>query len=420
MMSDREQISGISAEKAVISPEFSKASDIEKETAPVGPIGLIALKGTENLAAIINSFLVEWRRERGLQERQSLLFAGYEKDSYILNAETVRFGSGEGKGIVYDVSRGEDLYFLVDVTNYSISYKVGGIRNHYSPDDHYQDLKRLISAAAGKARRMTVIMPFLYEGRQHNRSSERESLDCAQMLKELVGMGVTNIITFDANDPRVQNAIPLHSFDTFSPTYQYIKALCRNYSDIDFDSEHLTVVSPDEGGMRRAIYFANVLGVDMGMFYVRKDYSQMINGRNPIIAHEFLGPDVAGRDVIIVDDMISSGDTVLDVALHLKERNARRVFACVTFGLFTNGLHEFDEAYRNGIIDKIFTTNLIYQSPELLAREWYANVNMGKYIALMIDLLNHDYSISKLLNPTERINRLLTDYRRKRNDKVQE
>ena len=414
-MNDHEQILKPDKAAAGISPEFTKASDIEKETVPVGPIGLIALKGTENLASIIDSFLVSWRQERGVEERQSLLFAGYEKDSYIVNAETTRFGSGEGKGVIHDVSRGEDLYFLVDVTNYSISYKVGGIRNHYSPDDHYQDIKRLISASAGKAKRMTVIMPFLYEGRQHNRS-ERESLDCAQMLKELVSMGVHNIITFDANDPRVQNAIPLHSFDNFSPTYQYIKAMCRNYSDIDFDSEHLTVVSPDEGGMRRAIYFANVLGVDMGMFYVRKDYSQVVNGKNPVIAHEFLGPDVSGRDVIIVDDMISSGDTVLDVAQHLKERNARRVFACVTFGLFTNGLHEFDEAYKNGIIDKIFTTNLVYQSPELLAREWYANVNMGKYIALLIDLLNHDYSISKLLNPTDRINRLLTAYRAKRKE----
>lgn len=418
-MNDCEQTMNKNTEPAAISSEFTKASDIEKETVPVAPIGLVALKGTENLASIIDSFLVSWRRERGLEESQSLLFAGYEKDSYIVDAETIRFGSGEGKGVLHDMSRGEDLYFLVDVTNYSISYKVGGIRNHYSPDDHYQDLKRLISAYAGMAKRMTVIMPFLYEGRQHNRK-DRESLDCAQMLKELVSMGVTNIITFDANDPRVQNAIPLHSFDTFSPTYQYIKAICRKYDDIDFDSDHLIVVSPDEGGMRRAIYFAGVLGVDMGMFYVRKDYSQIVNGKNPVIAHEFLGPDLSGKDVIIVDDMISSGDTVLDVALHLKERNARRVFACVTFGLFTNGLHEFDEAYKNGIIDKIFTTNLVFQSPELLAREWYANVNMGKYIALLIDLLNHDYSISGLLNPTDRINRLLKSYREKRQGEASE
>ena len=393
---------------------FTKASDFEKETIPVGPIGLVPLKGTEKLAENIDSFLVSWRRERGLEVGQNLAFAGYEKDSYIVEADCPRFGSGEAKGVIKSTARGEDMYFLVDVTNYSISYNVGGVRNHYSPDDHYQDLKRLIAASAGKAKRMTVIMPFLYEGRQHNRNG-RESLDCAQMLKELISMGVADIITFDANDPRVQNAIPLHSFDTVSPTYQYIKALCRKYSDIDFDSDHLMVISPDEGGMRRAIYFANVLGVDMGMFYRRKDYARLVDGDHPVVAHEFLGSDVAGKDVIIVDDMISSGYTILEVAAELKKRQAKRVFGCVTFGLFSNGLRKFDEAYEAGIIDKIFTTNLVYQSPELLSRQWYADVNMGKYIALMIDYLNHDYSISKLLNPTDRINRLLTKYRKMRN-----
>ncbi len=383
------------------------------ETVPVGPIGLVALKGTEKIAKIVDAYLVAWRHERGAQEQQSLLFAGYEKDSYIIDTDTPRFGSGEGKGVIHSSARGDDLYFIVDVTNHSISYTVSGMQNHYSPDDHYQDLKRLIAAAAGKAKRMTVIMPFLYEGRQHNRKG-RESLDCAQMLKELVSMGVTNIITFDANDPRVQNAIPLHGFDTVSPTYQYIKALAREFDDLDFDSEHMMVISPDEGGMRRAIYFANVLGVDMGMFYVRKDYTRRINGENPVIAHEFLGSDVEGKDVIIVDDMISSGDSILDVARHLKSRKARRIFCCVSFGLFTNGLAKFDEAYENGYIDKLFTTNLVYQSPELLEREWYADVNMGKYLALLIDNLNHDDTISGLLNPVDRINKLLTNYRAKR------
>ena len=389
------------------------AKDNLPETVPVGPIGLVALKGTEKIAKIVDAYLVAWRHERGAQEQQSLLFAGYEKDSYIIDTDTPRFGSGEGKGVIHSSARGDDLYFIVDVTNHSISYTVSGMQNHYSPDDHYQDLKRLIAAAAGKAKRMTVIMPFLYEGRQHNRKG-RESLDCAQMLKELVSMGVTNIITFDANDPRVQNAIPLHGFDTVSPTYQYIKALAREFDDLDFDSEHMMVISPDEGGMRRAIYFANVLGVDMGMFYVRKDYTRRINGENPVIAHEFLGSDVEGKDVIIVDDMISSGDSILDVARHLKSRKARRIFCCVSFGLFTNGLAKFDEAYEDGYIDKLFTTNLVYQSPELLEREWYADVNMGKYLALLIDNLNHDDTISGLLNPVDRINKLLTNYRAKR------
>lgn len=389
------------------------AKDNLPETVPVGPIGLVALKGTEKIAKIVDAYLVAWRHERGAQEQQSLLFAGYEKDSYIIDTDTPRFGSGEGKGVIHSSARGDDLYFIVDVTNHSISYTVSGMQNHYSPDDHYQDLKRLIAAAAGKAKRMTVIMPFLYEGRQHNRKG-RESLDCAQMLKELVSMGVTNIITFDANDPRVQNAIPLHGFDTVSPTYQYIKALAREFDDLDFDSEHMMVISPDEGGMRRAIYFANVLGVDMGMFYVRKDYTRRINGENPVIAHEFLGSDVEGKDVIIVDDMISSGDSILDVARHLKSRKARRIFCCVSFGLFTNGLAKFDEAYEDGYIDKLFTTNLVYQSPELMEREWYADVNMGKYLALLIDNLNHDDTISGLLNPVDRINKLLTNYRAKR------
>ena len=390
--------------------EFSKNSDIENEIVPFGPIGIVALKGTTDTAEHINEFLVEWRRERSIRNKDSILFKGYEKESYIIDSDSPRFGSGEGKGVIRSTTRGHDLYFLVDVANYSITYKVGEEINHYSPDDHYQDLKRLIAASSGRAKRMTVIMPFLYEGRVHNREG-RESLDCAQMLKELVSMGVTNIITFDANDPRVQNAIPLHGFDTISPTYQYIKALCREYKDLYFDNDHTMVVSPDESGMRRAIYFASVLGVDMGMFYKRKDYTQKVNGDNPVVANEFLGADVEGKDVIIVDDMISSGYTVLDVAKELKKRKAKRVFACASFGLFTNGFDEVDAAFEAGIIDRIFTTNLVYQPEELLARKWYANVNMNKYLALLIDYLNHDYTISNLLNPADRINKFLAKYK---------
>ncbi len=394
--------------------QFTKKSDFESEIVPYGPIGIIALKGTEEMAKTVDSFLGDWRQERSVAEKDNLFFKGYERESYIIDSDCPRFGSGEGKGVIRESTRGLDLYFISDVTNYSITYQVGDQINHYSPDDHYQDLKRLIAAAAGRAKRMTVIMPFLYEGRQHNRDG-RESLDCAQMLKELVSMGVTNILTFDANDPRVQNAIPLHGFDTIAPTYQYIKALCREYDDLDFDSEHMMVVSPDEPGMRRAIYFASVLGVDMGMFYQRKDYTHKVNGVNPVVATEFLGADVAGKDIIIVDDMISSGFTVIETARELKARNARRVFICVSFGLFTRGMEEFDKAYSKGVFDRILTTNLVYQSPELKQKEWYASVDMGKYMALLIDYLNHDYTISSLLNPVDRINKLLKGYKQKRN-----
>lgn len=393
-----------------LSGQFTNKSDIEEEIVPYGPIGIVALKGMDEMAKTVDTFLVEWRHERGVEEQNSILFKGYDKESFIVESDCPRFGSGEGKGVIMSTTRGHDLYFFVDVTNYSMTYKVGDKINHYSPDDHYQDLKRLIAAAAGRAKRMTIIMPFLYEGRIHNRDG-RQSLDCAQMLKELTGMGVTNIVTFDANDPRVQNAIPLHGFDNFTPTYQYIKALCREYKDLHFDNEHMMVVSPDEPGMPRAIYFASVLGVDMGMFYARKDYSVKIDGANPIVANEFLGADVEGKDIIIVDDMISSGFSVLDAARMLKERKARRVFVCVAFGLFTKGLEKFDEAYKEGVIDKIFTTNLVYQSEELMKRPWHADVRMGKFLALIIDSLNHDYSISDLLNPIERINRLLKRYR---------
>lgn len=322
-----------------------------------------------------------------------------------------RFGSGEAKGQILQSVRGTDLYLLVDVLNYSMTYSLCGNENHMSPDDHYQDLKRIIAAVGGKARRITVIMPFLYESRQHKRTS-RESLDCALALQELVSMGVDNIITFDAHDPRVQNAIPLHGFETVQPAYQFIKGLLRNVKDLQLDSNHMMVISPDEGGMGRAIYVANVLGLDMGMFYKRRDYTRIVNGRNPIVAHEFLGTSVEGKDMIIIDDMISSGESMLEVAAALKERKANKIFVFSTFGLFTNGLDKFDKAYENGIIDKVLTTNLIYQTPELLQREWYINCDMSKYIAYIIDTLNHDSSISDLLNPNERIQNIVAKYKK--------
>ena len=383
------------------------------ETIPVGPLGLIPLKSCDELGEKVNQYLIAWRHERESEHKSTIAFAGYQRDSYIIQAQTPRFGSGEGKGSIEESVRGDDLYFMVDVCNYSLTYSLCGIVNHMSPDDHFQDLKRVIAAAAGKARRINVIMPFLYESRQHKRSG-RESLDCASALQELTSMGVENIITFDAHDPRVQNAIPLKGFETVQPIYQFIKYLLKEETDLDIDSDHMMVISPDEGGMKRAIYFANVLGLDMGMFYKRRDYTTVVDGRNPIVAHEFLGTDVEGKDVLIIDDMISSGESMLDVAKELKRRKARKVFICATFGLFTNGLNKFDEYYRNGLIDRILTTNLVYQTPELLSRPYYINEDMSKYIALIIDNLNHDASLSDLLNPTKRINRLLDAYRKNR------
>ena len=333
------------------------------------------------------------------------------RDSYQLKAKVPRFGSGEAKGQILESVRGTDLYLLVDVCNYSLTYSLSGHENHMSPDDHYQDLKRIIAAVGGKARRITVIMPFLYESSQHKRTS-RESLDCALALQELVRMGVDNIITFDAHDPRVQNAIPLNGFETVQPAYQFIKGLLRNEKNLTLDSDHMMVISPDEGGMRRAIYIANVLGLDMGMFYKRRDYTRIENGRNPIVAHEFLGTSVEGKDMIIIDDMISSGESVLEVAAALKARKANKIFVFSTFGLFTNGLDKFDKAYKDGVIDRILTTNLIYQTPELLEREWYINCDMSKYIAYIIDTLNHDSSISDLLNPSERIQNIVAKYKK--------
>ena len=380
------------------------------ETIPVGPLGLIPLKSCESLGKKVDAYLAEWRKERESEHKATIAFAGYQRDSYIIGVKTPRFGSGEAKGELLESVRGDDLYLMVDVCNYSLTYSLCGMQNHMSPDDHFQDLKRVIAAAGGKAKRINVIMPFLYESRQHKRTG-RESLDCAWALRELVDMGVENIITFDAHDPRVQNAIPLKGFETVQPIYQFIKHLLKHEKELQIDSEHMMVISPDEGGMNRAVFFANVLGLDLGMFYKRRDYTKIVNGRNPIVAHEFLGTSVEGKDVIIVDDMISSGESLLDVAKELKRRKARKVFTCATFGLFTNGLDKFDEYYENGLIDRVLTTNLVYQTPELLSRPYYIDVDMSKYIALIIDNLNHDSSLSELLNPTKRINRLLDRYR---------
>lgn len=379
------------------------------DTIPVGPLGLIALESSKNLGAKVNDYLVSWRKERESEHKETIMFSGYQKDTFLLNACCPRFGTGEAKGVIKESVRGYDLYLLVDVTNYSLTYTVCGHPNHMSPDDHYQDLKRIIAAVGGKARRITVIMPYLYEGRQHRRNS-RESLDCALALQELISMGVESIITFDAHDPRVQNAIPLNSLETVSPAYQFIKAILKNVPDIKMDADHMAVISPDEGGTGRAIYYANVLGLDMGMFYKRRDYTRIVNGRNPIIAHEYLGPDVEGKDIMIVDDMISSGESMLEVAAELKRRKANRIFFLATFGLFTGGMSKFDEAYENGLIYRLLTTNLVYQTPELLSKPYYINVDMSKYIALIIDTLNHDKSISELLNPVERIHNILEKY----------
>ncbi len=380
------------------------------ETIPVGKLGIIPLASCKELGEKVNNYLVEWRNERENEHHANIVFEGYQRDNYIISARVPRFGSGEAKGVLGESVRGYDLYLMVDVCNYSLTYSLCGQTNHMSPDDHYQDLKRIIAAVGGKAKSITVIMPFLYESRQHKRSG-RESLDCALALQELIDMGVNNIITFDAHDPRVQNAIPINGFETVQPAYQFIKGLLRNIPDLQIDSDHMMVISPDEGGMGRAIYVANVLGLDMGMFYKRRDYTKIVNGRNPIVAHEFLGTDVTGKDLIIIDDMISSGESVLEVASELKRRKANRIFIFSTFGLFTNGLEKFDKAYEEGYITRVLTTNLVYQTPELLEKPYYISCDMSKYIAYIIDTLNHDASISGLLDPSDRIQKRLNQYR---------
>ena len=378
---------------------------------PAGTLGIIAIDGCQAMGKEVDHFITTWRHEDGHKFMDDVVFSGYQRDSYLVNAHVPRFGSGEAKGVIDESVRGMDLYILVDVCNYSLTYSMSGNTNHMSPDDHYQNLKRIIAAVGGKAKRINVIMPFLYESRQHKRSS-RESLDCALALQELTHMGVDNIITFDAHDPRVQNAIPLSGFETVRPTYQFVKGLLDRYDDLIIDSDHMMAISPDEGATERAVYLANVLNLDMGMFYKRRDYTRVVNGRNPIVAHEVLGSSVEGKDVIILDDMISSGDSILDVAKQLKSRNAKRIFAAATFGLFTNGLDKFDEAYESGLIDGVLTTNLIYQTPELLSRPYYINCDMSKYVALMIDTLNHDGSISDILDPSERIQVCIEEYKK--------
>lgn len=380
------------------------------ETMPVGVLGLIPTDSCRELGEKVDAYLSCWRENREHDHHDEIAFKDYHKDTYIIKPYTPRFGSGEAKCVINQSVRGYDIYIMVDVTNYSMTYSLCGHENHYSPDDHFADLKRVIAAIGGKARRITVILPFLYESRQHRRTA-RESLDCPLALQELANMGVDNIITFDAHDPRVVNAIPLNGFENVMPSYQFIKGILKNVKDIRIDSDHLMIISPDEGATSRAIYLANVMGVDMGMFYKRRDFSKIVDGRNPIVAHEFLGSDLTGKDVIIIDDMISSGESMIDTARELKKRNANRIFVVATFGLFTNGFASFDKAYGEGLIYRVVTTNLIYQSPELLSKEYYISCDMSKYIAYLIDTLNHDSSISDLLNPYDRIHNFMNKYK---------
>ena len=389
----------------------SNSNDIKEmeKLFPRAPLKIIAMEGCKELGQKVNDYIVNFRQSSYREELKSPMYATYLQDNYLVDAHCPRFGSGEAKGVLNESVRGKDLFIMTDVCNYSLTYSVNGYVNHMSPDDHYQDLKRLISAANGKEHRLNIIMPFLYESRQHKRT-KRESLDCALALQELIDMGVDNIFTFDAHDPRVQNAIPLYGFDSFNPPYQFMKALLRAEPNLSVDPDHLMIISPDEGAMSRAVYFSNVIGVDMGMFYKRRDFSKVVDGRNPIVAHEFLGSNVEGKDVLIIDDMISSGESMIDTARELKKRKANRIFVVSTFGLFTNGLASFDKAYEEGLIYRVVTTNLIYQTPELLSREYYISCDMSKYIAYIIDTLNHDSSISDLLNPYDRIKNYVQKY----------
>ena len=383
--------------------------ELLEKTLPVAPLKLAALESCKELAQKVNDYIVSFRENTINEVTESPLYVNYRTNNYLVECNCPRFGSGEAKGVIKETIRGTDLFIMSDVCNYSLTYSVNGHLNHMSPDDHFQDIKRVIAASTGKAHRVNVIMPFLYESRQHKRT-KRESLDCALALEELKDMGVANILTFDAHDPRVQNAIPLSGFDNFTPQYQFMKALFRAVPDLKVSKDHLMIVSPDEGAMHRAVYFSNVLGVDMGMFYKRRDYSTIVNGKNPIVAHEFLGDDVAGKDVIIVDDMISSGESMLDVAKKLKDLNAARVFVCTTFGLFTDGFEKFDEYYKKGYLDKVVTTNLTYLPPAVDEREYFVKADMSKFLALIIDSLNHDLTIGAVMNPTDKIHKLLQKY----------
>lgn len=382
-------------------------ADREITTIPNGPLGIIALPGCEEMAEKIDRYLVKWRSQQESEHKTTIAFSGYERDTYILNTSFPRFGTGEGKCSLHESVRGFDIYILIDPFNHGVTYKMYGNTVPMSPDDHYANLKRAISAIGGKAKRITVIMPMLYEGRQHKRSS-RESLDCAVALQELcLSMGVDNIITFDAHDARVQNAIPLHGFENVSPAYQMIKALVNHFDDLKLDKAHTMIISPDEGGMSRCMYYSNVLSLDLGMFYKRRDYSRIVDGRNPILEHSFLGSNVEGKDVMIIDDMISSGESMLEVASKLKSLGANRVFIFSAFGLFCNGLDSFDKAFKDGLFDRVFTTNLVYRTPELKKREWFCEVDLSKYLSYIIDTLNHDKSVSKLLNPADKIDAIL-------------
>lgn len=376
------------------------------ETIPVGPLGIIPMPGCEALCDKIDKYLVKWRANQASEHQQNIAFYGYQRDTYKVNVSLPRFGSGEAKGVVNESVRGFDLYIITDVFNYNCTYNMYGMEVPMSPDDHYADLKRVISAISGKAKRITILMPMLYEGRQHKRSS-RESLDCALALQELVNLGVDNIMTFDAHDKRVQNAIPNGSFENIMPTYQMIKSLVNSVEDLHVDKDHLMVISPDEGALHRCIYFATQLGVNLGMFYKRRDYTRVVNGRNPIVEHQYLGDSVEGKDIIIVDDMISSGESMLEVCSKLKGLKAGRIFVCTTFGLFCNGLEVFDEAYKNGTFYRVFTTNGVYQTPELLSRDWYESVDLSKYTAYFLDTLNHDMSVSSLLDCSDKIEKIL-------------
>ena len=385
------------------------------DSLPVAPLKLAALESCKDFASKVDSHIVQFRRndmEELKRRKADLHYRGYDVDSYLLDFECPRFGTGEAKAVINESVRGTDIFVMADVMNYSIPYTVCGYTNHMSPDDHFQDMKRVIGSCVATAHRVNVVMPFLYESRQHKRS-KRESLDCAMALEELIQMGVENIITFDAHDPRVQNAIPLYGFDNFMPTYQFVKTLFTHDKTTQIDKDHLMIISPDEGSMNRAIYLANILGVDMGMYYKRLDYSKRINGRHPIAAYEFLGPNLKGKDMILIDDMISSGGSMLDTARQLKEMNARRVFICTTFGLFTDGMAAFDEAYEKGWFDKVITTNLTYQIPELLSRPYYIEADMSKFLASIIDFMNHDVSMSNVLTPTEKIRTILEKYNKR-------
>ena len=379
---------------------------------PVAPLKLVVMDSATGIGNEVNDYLVEFRKSINNNLKKETGFQGYVEDSYIAAAECPRFGTGEGKGVFKESIRGKDLFILVDVTNHSLTYTVNGYTNHKSPDDHYQDLKRIIAAATGKAHRINVIMPFLYEGRQHKRST-RESLDCAFMLEELYSMGIDNFITFDAHDPRVANAIPLKGFDNYITPFQFARALLEVEKDLIIDKDHLVVISPDEGALNRTIYFANVLGVNTGMFYKRRDYTTIVNGKNPIVAHEFLGDNLEGKDVIILDDMISSGESMIDTARQLKEMKCRRVFICCTFGLFTSGLQVFDEAYEKGYFEKVITTNLNYHPAEIFDRPYYVQANMSKYIASIIDFMNHDVSTENVQIPAEKIHDILDRYNKR-------